>query len=282
MEQHTNETLNRYYSKKKKRKKRRKYAFYTLLTVFFVILITVLSLTVFFNISDIAVTGNSRYTSEEIISASGMQVGQNLFRLNKFKVIERLHEKMPYLSEVTIDRHLPVGIEIIVTESTPYLAVSDGGSYLILDENLKVLEQTQTAPEDLPIVTDLALTNTEVGTVLTADSGADLRLAALTVSLKENIGDTAVTAIDVSTSYEVTFEYMGRITVNVGTVENIDKKLKLVKYVIDENKSQENAQIDVSSGTRAYYRSVDKIPKSETAEPETTDDTSDSPEKENE
>lgn len=274
MEQHTSETLNRYYSKKKKRKKRRKYAFYTLLTVFFVILITVLSLTVFFNISDIAVTGNSHYTSDEIIAASGMQVGQNLFRLNKFKVIKKLHEKMPYLSEITIDRHLPVGIEIIVNESVPFLCVTDGEDCLILDENLKVLEKVQTAPENMPVVTDLAVTNSAVGSVLTAENGADARLLALTVSLKENIGDDMVTAIDVTTSYKVTFEYMNRITVNVGTVENIDLKLKLVKHVIDENKSQENAKIDVSSGYRATYRSVDKTPVRQT-----TDDASKDTEK---
>lgn len=259
MEQHTSDTLNRYYQKKKKRKQKRKYAFYTLLTVFFVILITVLSLTVFFNINDIAVTGNAHYSTSQIVAASGLTKGQNLFRMNKFKIIDTLYQKLPYLSEVSIDRHLPVGIEIIVTEAKPYLLVKDGDSFLVLDENLKVLEKTTEQPADLPVVEDIAILSSNVGAVLTADGGADTRLLALTKSLKENLGDNCVTAINIQTSYEVTFEYMDRITVNVGTVENIDNKLKLVKYVIDENRSQEDAEIDVTSGTRAYYRSVDKL-----------------------
>lgn len=74
--QSDNTSVSRYYSKKKRRKKRRKLMFYTLLTVFMVVVITVLSLTVFFNITTFEVEGNVRYGSEEIVAASGLQTGQ--------------------------------------------------------------------------------------------------------------------------------------------------------------------------------------------------------------
>lgn len=257
------DSLTRYYSKKKKRKERRKFAFYTVLTVLFIVATTILSLTVFFNISDIAVTANEHYTDAEIIAASGLTEGQNLFRLNKFKLIEKLKEKLPYLADVSVDRHLPVGIEIIVTEAKPYLTAGSGEEYYILDETLRVLEITDTQPENLPLVTGLSPSSAVLGDVITAENGEDTRLSALTAALKTHIGDDCVTAIDVTTSFDVTFEYQGRIKVLVGTVDGIDNKLQLVKYVIDENRSNEKAEIDISSGTRAYYRSVDNRPEKE-------------------
>lgn len=253
-----NETLNRYYSKKKKRKKRKKFVFYTLLMVFFVLIITILSLTVFFNISDIAVTGNSHYTQDQIISASGLKPGQNLFKLNKFKIIERMKTTLPYLDEVRIDRHLPVGIEIVVDETSEFMYIQSDGKYYILDEKLKVLDIREDAPEDLPEVKGITSNSAGKGDTLSAENSEDKRLAALTVSIKDNIGDGCITSIDITTAYDISFEYMGRLTVKVGSVEGIDNKLQLVKHVIDENRSNEEAEIDVTSGNRAYYRSVSR------------------------
>lgn len=264
------DSIKRYYAKKKKRNQRRKYAFYTVLTVFFVVTVTVLSLTVFFNISDIAVTNNAYYTADEIIAASGLEQGQNMFRLNKFKVIQKIKDSLPYLSEVTIDRHLPVGIEIIVTETKPYLALEQDGTCYILDETLKILQMTDALPEGLPLVTGLTVSEAVLGRPITAENGEDTRLYALTAALKERIGDGVVTAIDVTASYDVTFEYKGRVKVMVGTVDDIDKKLQLVKYVLDENRSNEQAEIDVTSGTRAFYRSVDNREKAPLETPEPT------------
>ena len=43
----------------------------------------------------IAVSGNNRYTQEEIITASGVQIGDNLFRMNKGEIAQRIRESLP-------------------------------------------------------------------------------------------------------------------------------------------------------------------------------------------
>lgn len=253
----SNDTLKRYYNKKKKRKQKRKFVFYSMLVVFFVLLITTLSLTVFFNINDIAVTGNNYYSAQTLIEASGLKHGQNLFRLNKFKIIDSMYEKLPYISELKIDRHLPVGIEIIVTECKPFVRLEQGSDFYILDRNLKVLEKTDTCPETLPPVTGIIPTSITVGKTLTDENGAANRLSALCASLDTHFHGVGVSAIDVSVSYDITFLYMDRIKVKVGTAENIPTKLQLAKYIVNENRSNEYAVLDVS-GEKAYYRPVDK------------------------
>lgn len=50
--------------------------------------VAVLSLTVFFRISEISVAGKSPYTAEQIINACGINVGENVIRCDKDSVSE--------------------------------------------------------------------------------------------------------------------------------------------------------------------------------------------------
>jgi cell division protein FtsQ len=264
--QSDNTSVSRYYSKKKRRKKRRKLMFYTLLTVFMVVVITVLSLTVFFNITTFEVEGNVRYGSEEIIAASGLQTGQNMFRLNKFEIIENLKKQLPYLSEVSMRRDLPSTIRITVAESQPFACVYTGGSYYIVDENLKVLEISALPPDGIPEIKGFAAQSAETGSILTSDDGADQTVLKLTQSIKQNFGIENVSEITVQSLHELGFVYDGRVKVMLGGIDRIDQKLRLVRHVIDDNQSKEHAEIDVSSGVRAYYRSVEAEDENEQSE----------------
>ena len=72
--------------------------------------------TVFFQVETLAVTGNSRYTQDEIIAASGVQVGDNLFRMNKKQISQQILRQLPYVESVSILRGLPSTITFQVTE----------------------------------------------------------------------------------------------------------------------------------------------------------------------
>lgn len=72
--------------------------------------------TVFFRVETVEVAGNSRYTQEEVVEASGIQTGDNLYAMNKFNVQRQIRELLPYVSEVSIQRSLPSTIRIQVTE----------------------------------------------------------------------------------------------------------------------------------------------------------------------
>ena len=51
------------------------------LWIFFgVIVLILLAMSIFFTVTDIEVEGNARYTDEEIILASGLEKGENLYR----------------------------------------------------------------------------------------------------------------------------------------------------------------------------------------------------------
>ena len=257
--QQQNQTLARYYSKKKKMKKRRRMAFFTLLVVLSIVVVAVLSLTVFFNIDSIKVEGVSHYSESEIITVSGLEKGQNLFRLNKFKILKKIKSQLPYVEEVTIRRNFlgKIGLVITVEETEPYMYVRDGRGYCLVDHNLKVLETVENKPENIASITGVKAENAKPGKQLTCKDGVEKHLLQLTPILHEHLGEGNVTEINITAVYDIRFVYEDRVTVMLGTLENIDQKVQLVQHVLDENSKSEHAEIDVSSGDTAFYKAVD-------------------------
>ena len=72
--------------------------------------------TVFFQVETVVVSGNVRYTQEEIVAASGIQIGDNLFRMNKYEIDRNIRQQLPYINEANINRSPPSTIVIMVSE----------------------------------------------------------------------------------------------------------------------------------------------------------------------
>lgn len=102
--------------RKRKRGKGRLGPLFKLLCAGAVAVALTMGATVFFQVETVAVTGNSRYSQEEIIKATGIQTGDNLFRMNKFQIAHQVLQDLPYVEEVTIRRSLPSTIVITVKE----------------------------------------------------------------------------------------------------------------------------------------------------------------------
>ena len=102
--------------RKRKRGKGRLGPLFKLLCAGAVAVALTMGATVFFQVETVAVTGNSRYSQEEIIKATGIQTGDNLFRMNKFQIAHQVLQDLPYVEEITIRRSLPSTIVITVKE----------------------------------------------------------------------------------------------------------------------------------------------------------------------
>ena len=96
------------------------------LTFFLVIVAIILVMSVFFKITKIEVRGNSLYSAEEIIAASGIEEGDNLFFINRIAAGSRVVVKLPYVDSVKINRGLPNLITIEVTESNAVGCIAVG------------------------------------------------------------------------------------------------------------------------------------------------------------
>lgn len=88
----------------------------------------VAALTLFFRVDTVVITGQQRYTEEEIREASGIAEGANLVLFNKYTAANNIVSALPYIEEISINRKLPDTLLIQVRECSMPLAVVQEGS----------------------------------------------------------------------------------------------------------------------------------------------------------
>ena len=125
------------------RRRRRRGRLGPLLRVLSVVLAAVAivaALTLFFKVDEVQVTGGGRYTEEEIRSASGVEQGDNLILLDKYRIAQRIYTALPYITEVRINRQLPDVLLVEVVETQAVAAVQGAGAWWLVSPTGKVLE----------------------------------------------------------------------------------------------------------------------------------------------
>jgi cell division protein FtsQ len=110
--------------------------------VLLVIAAIIMSLGVFFRVLEIEVEGQAVYSAEEVISASGVETGDNLFLVRGFDITDSVFGKLPYIESVSVKKSLPNKIIISVTESYPIAYFEYNESCYLFDANGKILEKT--------------------------------------------------------------------------------------------------------------------------------------------
>ena len=182
---------------------------YRVISVLAVAAALIVACVVFFRINEVTVAGNERYTAEEIIEASGIRTGDNLIALSKSRVAGNLIARLPYVRSVSIDRLLPDGVLISVTEHVAAAAVSDGEDWWYIAEQGKLLERVA-APGQVMTITGLTAEDPVLSDPLrVAEEDGDTLsyvLALLTeLATREMLADC--TALDCTAATSITLSY---------------------------------------------------------------------------
>ena len=128
-------------SNKRKRRNRGRFGFlYKMLSLIIILVVIAAGCVVFFRVEDITVSGVSRYTAQEIIDASGVAQGDNLFLVGSSRTAQKIYSTLPYVDEVNIRHALPDGIVITVTERVPAAVIQGDDGWWIIDAKGKILD----------------------------------------------------------------------------------------------------------------------------------------------
>ena len=103
----------------------------------------------------------------EVIEASGIQLGDNLFLLNKYEAARSIAEQLPYIDieDIRIRRELPDTLLIDVAECGTPLAVIQDGSAWLLSPKGKIVEQLPASQAgDYAVIDGCELLAPSVGT----------------------------------------------------------------------------------------------------------------------
>lgn len=141
-------TEKRPSKKRREEKKRRKKIRMWVMLALLVILAgaTAFGLSPYFDVDKIRAEGNTYYTQEEIIQASGLKTGGNIFKKNTGDAEEKLLSD-PYFSDVDVKRDLPNTLVIEVRERKECATVPYGEEYVVIDREGVVLAKEDRQPE---------------------------------------------------------------------------------------------------------------------------------------
>lgn len=244
-------------SRKARRRKHLLLIFYLVTFLIAIGAAVVLSITVLFRIDTIQVTGQSRYTEQEIVQMSGIKVGENLFLADTATAKQQIEEKLPYIGRAKVSRRLPAKILITVEEAEISGAVEYGGGYAIVSPEGKVLEITSAIPEGYSLIEGLDLKSADLGKkIVYEDPEKQEMFTELAQSLAEH-GIAPITRMDLTNLYDIVVEYDGRITMEFGLPSDIDFKVRFAKTILSEPDMAEAQGVlnlaDCREEDRAYF-----------------------------
>ena len=261
-----------------KRRKRRRWLGYL---AFLALVLTgagVLCLAMFFRTKEIVVTGNDRYTVEELVSASGIQLEQNIFTVDRGRTAAQIKGAFSYLEEVRVVPVMPTTMEIQVVESIPQLMVANSAdSYSLLSTGGRIIEQCLgLAGEELPLVvgTDFSwfpqgaypeelppeVTNRrhkEHREATDRELEAVRVMQTLRYVTAEATGFAGINYIDVSDDLCTSVLWDKRVLIRLGTELELDRKFTFAGAVLAELGEDFTGTVDLSvfsKNSRAYTR----------------------------
>lgn len=222
-----------------------------------VLLAIVFAPTIFFQVSKINVTGDTRYTSEQLIKSTGVKQGDNMFFLDTEQIAADLKDEYPYLDTVKLRRKLPSTLQIEVSDRTAVLSIEQNGKYLILDMYGKVLEKTKSAAKGTAKVTGVPMKGLHVGDTVDKDKYGKAASVMKLLELTDQYGmKKHIKTIDVEKAYDVRVTYDKRYTILLGALEesNLEHKIQFLKAILKEPSLPESGVIDLTDEKEARYR----------------------------
>ncbi|MDR2615308.1 MAG: FtsQ-type POTRA domain-containing protein [Oscillospiraceae bacterium] len=235
---------------RKNGRRRRGAAVYTPVAALLALFIIIFGVSVFFRVESISVTGNMRYTEDEIISASGIEKGDNLLFVDRDAAGRRITSAMPYVAGVRINRRAPDAAVIEITESRAIAAVNEGGSYWKIDAGGRVLERTDFAgAAGLIRVSGFSPRAPREGAYIETDESYETQKGFLleVLSAVESRGIAQdVSNLDITNISAITFRYRGAVDVSFGGGDNAEYKLDLILSALNKQEQGFRGRVNVS------------------------------------
>lgn len=213
-----------------------------------------------FNVKNINISGNSKISSDEIISLSGIELEKNMFEYRKEDIIEKIKENA-YIDTVKMSRKIPDTIEITVTERKASFMIQFANAYAYISSQGYILEISNQRL-DLPILIgfETQQENIQIGYRLCVEDLQKLEdaLKIMEAATSNQLAEF-ITQIDISDdeNYILTLQEKKKI-VYLGDTSNLGTKML---WILKINEEEGNTQGDIilnmnlnDEKSRPYFR----------------------------
>lgn len=229
------------------------------------ILISPLILLTAFKVKSFEVEGTGSYAHDEIIAASGIELGKSLLFADLDEASENIEKALPYTDNVKLTKKLPNKIIIRFEETSRAFAIEvSSGMYALTNADFKVLELTGVLPDNAAVLVGAPPVKCNVGEAVkfVSDDESDISLELvkkIASALSENEVE-GISFIDISNRSNIVMIYQGRIVLRLGDSIDVESKISLGNRVIREENAIDPSQygtIDLTIPKKAYFNPSD-------------------------
>jgi len=204
-------------------------------------------------IHDVSVEGTSLYSGEEIVTASGVEPGANLYSFSSRIAEENVTLHCPYVRSLSVDRIVPDQVLFTVTEDTAVFYAELYGEIRALSPALRVLDtvsESDAASAGLIRLRLPAVDRAVAGRVLTFENERGTRAIREVLSAALSSGlRSRITSIDFRTPHTLKMVCDGQYLLRFGDLENVETKLKIANAVMKDSlfSGAVRAEIDLTT-----------------------------------
>lgn len=211
----------------------------------------------FFKISDIQVTGNVIYSSKDILDVAEIELGDNLFLINKGAIEESILDNRNFVDTVTISRKLPDTVEINILESQLLASVELNGSFFVLNRKCQILSKTDAEGA----AGHVRITGIEP---LSPRVGEQLKLGVAEAAKEDYLADVMemlllkglygnVSRIDASNVSSFKFNYGDNLIIDLGKNEELERKFDMLERILADLAENDRGTISLAKVGEGHF-----------------------------
>ena len=269
--------IERQNSGKRMRRRKRMMSVYALVVVLLVATFGItMCFTFLFNIDEIVISGESdTYTYMEIVEASGISVGDNLFRIDTEKSEQKILDDLLHVETAEVHRDFPSTLRIRVTRCVPAFNIRYDKGVLLVSRKGKILADNNFYTKGVPIIYGFEPGEKTPGKVINSENENKNSVFAQLVKRyeREDVND-GISAIEMSNESEIVVTYENGNIFRMGNYTDVDYKLELAQNVMnDESVKGKQGYLTMIGSNQCSFRTTDDpasipgmiFPKEETA-----------------
>lgn len=205
-----------------------------------------------FNVEEIKINNNQIIHKKDILKASKINRGTNIFKLNS-KLVENELLKNPFLKSVSINRKLPSSINIDVVERKKAFSLQSASIYLLVDEEGFIMDHLDSRDKKLTNIKGFNIKSNKIGeNIFSTEENTSLKLF-IDEAEKLNLF-VQIDEIDKNFANDINLKFKNKISVAFGPLSNVKYKLSLLKEILEDINKKEikSGQIIMNEGDHPF------------------------------
>jgi len=196
-----------------------------------------------FTVRKIVVEGNHQADAERIVALAGAKTGDDLLEADLRAIAARVR-RHPWVAKASVSRSFPSTLRIRVTERRPLALVAAGEVFVLDDRGVLLPNNKPRLLTDLPVLTGLSVSGSDVGKPLRGEAASALLVAlralrarhpelAARVSELRWRSDLGVVAMLVGSGTEVVLgekDFGARLDRLAAVLEYLDRRRRLTEF----------------------------------------------------